>query len=81
MCDLACNNEQLDICHAGDLPGTPMVDARKVFAMNWRFFPTLDPQVINELFLLPVGPLSSCFSCFLFLLLLPSLLLMPVPHY
>ena len=45
LCDLACNNEQLDICHAGKLPGTPMKDARKVFAMNWRFFPTLDPQV------------------------------------
>ena len=23
------------------------VDATKVFAMNWRFFPTLDPQVCN----------------------------------
>jgi len=22
-----------------------MVDARSVFPMNWRFFPTLDPQV------------------------------------
>ena len=28
-----------------DLLGTPMKDATKVFAMNWRFFPTLDPQV------------------------------------
>lgn len=45
LCDLACENPILDICHAGELPGTPMIDARKVFAMNWRFFPTLDPQV------------------------------------
>ena len=45
LCDLACSNDQLDICHAGKLPGTPMKDARKIFAMNWRFFPTLDPQV------------------------------------
>lgn len=45
MCNLACNSTILDLCHAGQLPGTPMVDARKVFPMNWRFFPTLDPQV------------------------------------
>ena len=30
------------------LPGTPVTDASKIFAMNWRFFPTLDPQVIQE---------------------------------
>ena len=46
LCNLACNNELLDICYVAQLPGTPMRDARKVFAMNWRFFPTLDPQVI-----------------------------------
>ena len=27
------------------LPGTPVTDASEIFAMNWRFFPTLDPQV------------------------------------
>ena len=27
------------------LPGTPVTDASKIYAMNWRFFPTLDPQV------------------------------------
>ena len=27
------------------LPGTPVNDAQNIFAMNWRFFPTLDPQV------------------------------------
>ena len=27
------------------LPGTPVTDAGEIFAMNWRFFPTLDPQV------------------------------------
>ena len=28
-----------------DLPGTPVVDVGSIFPMNWRFFPTLDPQV------------------------------------
>ncbi len=45
LCELACKNDILDICNAKDLPGTPFVDSSKVFAMNWRFFPTLDPQV------------------------------------
>lgn len=45
LCDLACNNSLLDLCYTKQLPGTPMVDAHKVFPMNWRFFPTLDPQV------------------------------------
>ena len=50
LCDLACHNEQLDICDAGKLPGVPMADARKVFPMIWRFFPTLDPQVKSTYF-------------------------------
>jgi len=45
LCHLACNNNNIDLCHVRKLPGTPMKDASKVFAMNWRFFPTLDPQV------------------------------------
>ena len=45
LCKLACSDTNLDICDAANLPGTPMKDATKVFAMNWRFFPTLDPQV------------------------------------
>jgi len=45
LCDLACRDSNIDICDAKHLPGTPFVDASKVFAMNWRFFPTLDPQV------------------------------------
>ncbi len=45
LCDLACSNPGLDICDAKHLPGTPFKDASRVFAMNWRFFPTLDPQV------------------------------------
>ena len=49
LCELACGNEQLDICDAGKLPGVPKTDARKVFPMIWRFFPTLDPQVTNQL--------------------------------
>jgi len=45
LCDLACRDSNIDICDTKHLPGTPFVDATKVFAMNWRFFPTLDPQV------------------------------------
>ena len=45
LCQLACQYDNLDICDARHLPGTPFVDANKVFPMNWRFFPTLDPQV------------------------------------
>ena len=49
LCDMACKNRYLDLCDAGRLPGAPMKDARKLFPMLWRFFPTLDPQV--EVFL------------------------------
>ena len=42
---MACKNNFLDLCDAGRLPGSPMKDARKMFPMLWRFFPTLDPQV------------------------------------
>ena len=45
LCDMACKNNYLDLCDSGRLPGTPMRDARKMFPMLWRFFPTLDPQV------------------------------------
>ena len=44
LCELACRHDYLDLCHAGQLPGTPMVDARLLFPMNWRFYGTLDPQ-------------------------------------
>ena len=46
LCDLACRSDRLDLCEVHQLPGTPMRDASRVFAMNWRFFPTLDPQVV-----------------------------------
>lgn len=52
LCDLVCSNDQLDICHVQMLPGAPFRDARKIFAMNWRFFPTLDPQVRRVLFMI-----------------------------
>jgi hypothetical protein len=45
LCQLACQNTNLDICDVRNLPGTPMKDASKIFAMCWRWFPTLDPQV------------------------------------
>ena len=45
LCDLACANSNIDLCNIRQLPGTPVRDATEIFAMNWRFFPTLDPQV------------------------------------
>ena len=45
LCDLACANNNIDLCNIRQLPGTPVRDATEIFAMNWRFFPTLDPQV------------------------------------
>ena len=45
LCELACVNNNIDLCNIRKLPGTPVEDATKIFAMNWRFFPTLDPQV------------------------------------
>ena len=52
LCDLACSDTNIDLCNARSLPGMPFVDCTKVFAMNWRFFPTLDPQV-NFLLIAP----------------------------
>ena len=43
LCNLACSNPDLDICHVQHIPSSG--DISKVFPMNWRFFPTLDPQV------------------------------------
>ena len=67
LCDLACSNPNIDICDAKHLPGTPFVDCTKVFAMNWRFFPTLDPQVsfLQKRAQFSVCPclLYVCFSC------------------
>ena len=45
LCSLACEQPSLDLCYVRDLPGNPVKDASSVFAMNWRFLPTLDPQV------------------------------------
>jgi hypothetical protein len=49
LCRLACAAPHLDLCYVRELPGVPLADAAKMFPMNWRFLPTLDPQV--ELFL------------------------------
>jgi len=45
LCGLACENSDFDLCHVRNLPGNPVKDASEIFAMNWRFLPTLDPQV------------------------------------
>ena len=42
---LQSTTHNLDICDIKELPGMPVTDASRVFAMVWRFFPTLDPQV------------------------------------
>ena len=55
LCRLACSNPNLDICDVKDLPGTPLKDTSKVFAMNWRFFPTLDPQVWSNILFRFIG--------------------------
>ena len=43
LCRLACANPALDLCYVRALPSSG--DISRIFAMNWRFFPTLDPQV------------------------------------
>ena len=48
LCEIACIYPNFDICDVRNLPGTPVEDASKIFAKNWRFFPTLDPQVKNS---------------------------------
>jgi len=45
LCQLACQDTNLDICDVKNLPGTPMKNASEIFGKNWRWFPTLDPQV------------------------------------
>ena len=45
ICEIACTNNNIDICDIKHLPGSPVVDATNIFGMFWRFFPTLDPQV------------------------------------
>ena len=47
ICELACDYHYFDICDVRHLPGNPINDATKIYAANWRFFPTLDPQVHN----------------------------------
>lgn len=43
VCSLACADPNLDLCHVRDIPAAG--DISKIFAMIWRFFPLLDPQV------------------------------------
>lgn len=44
LCALSCVSN-FDLCDIQSLPGNPLTNATYVFPMNWRFFPTLDPQV------------------------------------
>ena len=43
LCSLACKNPKIDLCYVRNLPTAG--DVHKIFAMNWRFLPILDPQV------------------------------------
>merc|ERR1712243_8170 len=45
LCRLACANPALDLCPVSSLPGNPRVNLVNMFPRNWRFLPTLDPQV------------------------------------
>ena len=45
LCLLACSDPKLDLCKVSKLPGNPMTNASEVFPRNWRFFPSVDPQV------------------------------------
>ena len=55
LCEVACNDSNIDLCYVKDIPA--LGDVSKVFAMNWRFFPMLDPQV-NDFF--PESYLNLC---------------------
>jgi len=43
LCKAACHDPNLDLCHDKKIPS--LGDISKVFPMNWRFMPLLDPQV------------------------------------
>ncbi len=47
LCELACNDPNLDLCYVRRIPTAG--DISKVFAMIWRFFPIIDPQVSANL--------------------------------
>jgi hypothetical protein len=44
LCELACSDPNLDLCYVKKIPA--LGDISKVFPMNWRFVPLLDPQVL-----------------------------------
>jgi hypothetical protein len=48
LCELACADPNLDLCHVRRIP--TFGDISKVFPMNWRFVPLLDPQVSIDIF-------------------------------
>ena len=58
LCNLAEEQEILDLCDVEKLPGIPSKNASKVYPMIWRLFPALDPQVsfISSIFCQIRGP-------------------------
>ena len=45
LCSLWCQFEYFDLCNITEIPNIQLQNASKMFPMNWRYFPTLDPQV------------------------------------
>ena len=46
LCDLACDNDHLDLCDVENLPGQPVATGSSIFPKHWRTFPSLDAQVL-----------------------------------
>ena len=45
LCSFWCQYPHFDMCDVTDLPRAELEKAPKMFPMNWRYLPTLDPQV------------------------------------
>ena len=43
LCDIACENPELDICNAEQIPRFGNIS--RVYPLFWKLFPALDPQV------------------------------------
>lgn len=56
LCAKACSNPNIDLCYVRKIPGAG--DIHKIFPMNWRFLPVLDPQVKD------IGGTSYIFRAF-----------------
>ena len=70
LCKLACENPNMDICDIKQLHGNDILketkkvfSVKKVFPATWRFFATLDSQVINLIMIAAtIGAISLCLN-------------------